>query len=53
MVHVTLWLIGGQTMRELGCCNLNWNMRLKFLRLKMKWFFQDEGKTLKLNVKVG
>jgi len=43
----------GQNIKELGCCNLNLNMWPKFLRLKMKCFSQDEGKPLRLRVKVG
>jgi hypothetical protein len=51
IVWVTLWLIKGQTIRELGCCNLNLNMWLKFLKLKMKIFSQHGGKALRLHVK--
>jgi hypothetical protein len=53
MVWVTLWLIGGQNIRELGCCNINLNMWPKFLRLKMKCIPQDEAKSLRLHVKIG
>jgi len=40
MVWVTLWLIGGQNIREFGCCNLIWICDLNFWDWKWNVFLK-------------